>query len=254
MQVEGNIISVKRTFKSEDELLDLIESVHFGLPVVMSLEYVDVPVVIAVTGNLGGVDFVWAYTHYAVMMDVTTPVKQEQRLLESWGRLKLLIPGENRRLFAALNYFQIACRLAFVGASPWEFTGEIIINLAKVLEVLFPASASGSIDAARAGLGNLGYSPKDIEKWYVPVIALRNGVDVGHVALADLNQEQLQHIHDFTAHVEKAFRQLLTLVTERVAAGQFDFPTYETRDQDIERVVRRMSEHDYSKLDLESFS
>ena len=51
------------------------------------------------------------------MMDVTTPVKQEQRLLESWGRLKLLIPGENRRLFAALNYFQIACRLACCGGS-----------------------------------------------------------------------------------------------------------------------------------------
>jgi len=252
VQVEGNVVSVRRTFRSEDELLDLIESVNFGLPAAMSPQFVDAPVVVAVTGSVGGIEFTWAYTNYPVILDITTKEIQEQHFLESWERLERLLPAENRRLFAALNYFHIACRLALVGASPWEFTGEIVMNLSKVLEVLFPAPPNKTIEAAKAGLQKLGYSPNDIAKWYVPIIALRNKVDVGHVSLANLSQEQLTQIHDYVAHVEQAFRQLLLLVTDRVATGTFTLPPYNLRDPGIETIVRRLSEHDYRELDLES--
>ena len=66
---------------------------------------------------------------------------------------------------------------------------EVALNLAKTLEVLFPASASDTIDAARAGLSELGYESSIIEKWYIPAITLRNGLDVAHVSLATFNQE-----------------------------------------------------------------
>jgi len=254
IQVEGNVVSVRRVFRSEDELLDLIESVNFGLPVAMSLQFIDAPVVAKVTGNVGGVEFIWGYTNYPATLDTTTKEVQEQRFLESWERLKTLLPAGNRRLFAALNNFHVACRLALVGTSPWEFTGEIVVNLSKVLEVLFPAAPQQTIEEARAGLQKLGYSSNDIEKWYIPIIALRNGVDAGHVSLADLSQEQQTQIHDYTAHVEKAFRQLLLLVTDRVAAGTFVLPGYKLRDKNVEGIIRKLSEHDYSNLDLESFS
>lgn len=254
VQVQGNVISVERAFTSEDDLLDLIESVSFGLPVTMTLQFVDAPIVVAVTGNVAGVGFSWAYTNYPVTLDITTKEKQEEHFLKSWERLRLLLPIENRRLFAALNYFHIACRLALVGVSPWEFTGEIVMNLSKVLEALFPAAPNQTIEATRAGLQKLGYSSNDIEKWYVPIIALRNGVDVGHVSLANLSQEQLTQIHDYTSQVEKAFRQLLSLVTDRVAMGTFTLPPYKLRDPSIETIVRRLSKHDYRNLDLESFS
>lgn len=253
VQAEGNVVSVRRTFNSKDELLDLIESVNFGLPAAMSLQFVDAPVVVAITGAVGGIEFTWAYANYPVTLDVTTKEIQEQRLLDSWERLKLLLPAENRRLFAALNYFHIACRLGLVGVSPWEFSAEILMNLSKTLEVLFSAAPNKTMEAVKAGLQSLGYSSNDIKKWYVPAIALRNNVDVGHVSLSDLSQEQLTQIHNYTAHVEKAFRQLLLLVTDRVAAGTFVLPLYNVRDRDIERIVRRLSEHDYRELDLESF-
>jgi hypothetical protein len=165
IQVEGNVISVSRTFRSGDELLDLIESVNFGLPAAMNLQFVDAPVVVAVTGNVGGIEFTWAYTNYPVTLDITTKEIQEQHFLESRERLRLLLPAGNRRLFAALNYFHIACRLALAGTTPWEFTAEIVMNLSKVLEVLFPAAPNKTIEAARTGLQNLGYTSNDIEKW-----------------------------------------------------------------------------------------
>ena len=62
--------------------------------------------------------------------------------------------------------------------SPWEFMSEVLLNFAKVLEVLFPASESQTIDAARAGLRELGFAEDEVEKWFVPALALRNHLDV----------------------------------------------------------------------------
>lgn len=151
VRVEGNVVSVRRAFESENELLALIEAVYLALPAAMITDFVDAPGVVAVTGNIGDIEFKWAYTNYPVTLDVTSKQIQERRFYESWERLQLLLLAENRRLFAALNYFYVACRLAVVGASPWEFTAEIVMNLSKVLEVLFPASPNKTIEAARAG-------------------------------------------------------------------------------------------------------
>lgn len=87
----------------------------------------------------------------------------------------------------------------------------------------------------------------------MPILALRNNVDVGHVSLADLSQEQLTQIHDYVTHAEKAFRQLLSLVSERVAVGTFTLTPYKPRNPDIEKIAHRLSQHDYRNLDLESF-
>ena len=47
---------------------------------------------------------------------------------------------------------------------PGEFVAEVILNLAKSLEVLFPRSGDRkSRDAARAALHSLGYSETQIE-------------------------------------------------------------------------------------------
>ena len=53
---------------------------------------------------------------------------------------------------------------------------EMILNLSKVLEVLFPPDGAGrTLDAARRGLTALGFSRTEIEGDYIPAMALRNG-------------------------------------------------------------------------------
>lgn len=111
-----------------------------------------------VSGAIGGDEFIWAYSNYPWKLDVTTKQMQEQRFLESWRLLELLLPQENVPLFAALNYFHAACRLALAGVNPWEFMGEILLNFSKTLEVLFPPSRGQTINAARTGLAKLGYA------------------------------------------------------------------------------------------------
>ncbi len=243
MRTEGNVVTVKRSFRTQTDLLNLIESIHFGLPVVLALKYRDAPVVANVTGTITDVDFVWAYTNYPANTSITTKELQEQDFLESWERLELILPAQNVRLFAALHYFHVSCRLAIVGFTPWEFMSEVLLNLAKVLEVLFPGPEGQSIDSARVGLKQLGYDSAYVEKWYIPALALRNQLDVGHVSLVTLSQKQLRPVHDYTTQAEEHFRNLLVQVINAIAAGKLTLPPYQHQPGSAEKTIRRLSQH-----------
>lgn len=243
MQAEGSVITVTGSFGSQRELIDLIESIHFGLPVVLALKFQDAPVVASVTGNIADVDFVWAYTNYPVTTSVTTKQELEQDLLASWERLELIRPVQNKRLFAALHYFHVACRLAIVGFTAWEFMSEILLNLSKVLEVLFPGSEGQTINAARTGLEALGYSSDEINKWYIPAMLLRNQLDVGHVSLVTLSQRQLRPVHDYTNQAEDRFRDLLLRVISSIADGTLALTPYQDQPGQAERTIRRLAQY-----------
>jgi hypothetical protein len=245
MQAKGNVVTVESHFKSLSELSNLIESVHFGLPVILALKFRDTPIISAVTGTVGGVDFTWAYAEYVWPWQVSTKETQERNFLESWERLELILPRENAQLFAALHYFHVACRLAIVGFTPWEFLGEVLLNLCKVLEALFPPTieGQGTIDAARNGLRNLKYTDDEIEKWYARVMHLRNQLDVGHVSLVALDYEQLRPVHEYAAHAEGRFRDMLLRVVNAIVAGKLVLQPYQhKRKRDLERTLGRLAQ------------
>lgn len=245
MRVHGNELSVSSHFRSHRELVGLMVTVHFGLPLVLGLQYVDVPVVTMVTGQVGGVEFVWQYAKRAAGFTVTTKELQEEHFLRAWERLEMLLPLERRRLFAALHYLHTACRLERAGVTPWEFMAEVLLNFSKVLEVLFPAQDEKTIESARAGLERLTYTPDEIEQWFIPAIALRNHLDVAHVSLAAFPQRQLRVLHDYTEQAEAHFRELLERVLDGIARGTFDVPAYTDRKPggEAEKIIRRMAKH-----------
>ena len=122
----------------------------------------------------------------------------------------------------------MACRLARSGATPGEFLSEALLNLAKTLEVLFPPRGDERTrDAARAGLSALGYTDDDIEADYLPAMALRNEIDIGHVELGVFKPAQLQVLHAYAERAENAFKDLLNGLLEKVATGEFEMDSYE---------------------------
>lgn len=209
----------------------------------LALEFLDAPVIKQVTGTVGDAQFVWALLSSGEQtLDVTTTERQQSRLVESWKRLVGLMPIENRRLAAALHYFHTACRLERVGQSGWEFLPEILLNLSKVLETLFPPpSGTGTIDSARAGLRQVGLIDDAIERDFVPVIALRNFLDVGHPSLAVFAQSDLEVVQHFCEKVEASFRDMLRVVTDEVRRGQLALADF-TREprEDVLRVIERI--------------
>ena len=176
-------------------LSGLIEGLYFVLPWLMNLSFADPPYVERVDGEVNGVPFRWELREWALGFETTTQEQQEERIAVACERLEILGKPERRRLLAALHYLHVACRLEREGRMAGEFVSEVLLNLAKVLEVLFPGGQS--IESARAGLRCLGYDDPEIEARYIPVLALRNQVDVGHVHLAILTPEQLGVLHSF---------------------------------------------------------
>ena len=119
-------------------------------------------------------------------------------------------------------------RLARQGTIAGEFLAEMILNLSKVLEVLFPPEGdSGSRDSARRGLETLEFTETEIEADYIPAMALRNEIDVGHVDLSLFTPEQLALIHGYVNRAEGAYRTLLQRVLKKVESGEFAVEPYE---------------------------
>jgi hypothetical protein len=244
--VKGNRLVLSGRVESYDELDATLHSIFFGLPILLNVEFADPPVVERVEGRVGDVPFRWELDNWRMEFLTTTQDEQEQKALSSWARFNVISNPGNRRLLAALHYFHVFCRLSRAGQSPWEFMAEAIVNLSKILEVLFPPTGDGlTIAAARVGLGNLGYSRDQVERHFIPSMALRNNIDSAHVDLSIFTVPQLRVIHSYTEAAELAFRELLSKILTEIEAGEYQVTQYTEShlDDRTAKIVERLSQH-----------
>lgn len=242
----GNVLEVRETLDSLNRVDEFIASIYHTIPPLLNLSFADPPYVTAVEGEIGSVPFRWELQDWQASFEVTTEERQEEAIVTAWDRiLQLSGLDNNRRILAALHYFYIAVRLDRVSVTPGEFMAEAILNLAKTLEVLFPPSGDGRTrDSVRSGLATLGYSSEEIERSFVPAIALRNEIDVGHVSLALFKRRHLTIIHRYTEEAEQAFRDLLNRVLRAIRDGGFNPPPYrEAPSPSALEVIRRLEDH-----------
>jgi hypothetical protein len=246
VKMAGNVLSVSQLFASNSELTQIVEGIYFGLPLLLSVEFADPTIIERVEGTIGGVSFRWQLQAWDAQFKITTQEHQEVAVSSSWEKMGLLSAPENRRLLAALHYFHVAVRLSRQGTIAGEFLAEMILNLSKVLEVLFPPSGDGlTRNAARRGLSSLGFSETEIEADYMPAMALRNEIDVGHVDLGIFKLEQLALIHGYVSHAEEAYRTLLRRVIAAVETGEFSVEAYElgSTKPEVAAIVKRLKQH-----------
>lgn len=226
ISLKGNVFNIKEHFNDLKKLNEIIESLYFVLPALLNIEFADPPVIERVDGIIGDSRFRWELSRWNGYFRITTQENQEMAMVRSWNRIAILA-DPNRRLFAAVHYFHVACRLARIGNTPGEFLPEVILNLAKTLEVLFPSSGGRKPrDAIRNELEKLGYSKDEIEGHFLPAIALRNEIDVGHVGLCIFKAEQLKILHSYAENAEESFRKLLARVLDKVSSGEFHLGSF----------------------------
>jgi hypothetical protein len=207
---------------------DLITGVFFVLPTLLNVSYADPPYIERVDGNVGASGFRWELAEWRFEFRTTNQEHQEERFAKAWERMGMLSAANRRRLVAGLRYFHAACRLARVGSTAGEFVAEVVLNLAKSLEVLFPPTGDGKTrDAVRTGLRTLDFSDDEIERDFVPALVLRNEIDVGHVELGLFTIDQLRTIHAFTERAEKAFGELFERILKGVESGVMEVAPHE---------------------------
>jgi hypothetical protein len=228
VKLNGNILTIEQHFSSNAALTGFIQGIFYGMPPLMNVVYSDPPVIELVDGTIGNVDFRWEFQDWRLLYQTTSQENQEKLFASTWERIGLLSISTNTRLFAAIHFFYVAIRLQRQATLAGEFLSESLLNFSKILEVLFPPSGDGRTrDAARIGLGNLGYSEIDIEADFLPAMALRNEIDVGHVDLGLFKPEHLVLIHGYARRAEQAFRELIERILTKIESNEFTVEPYE---------------------------
>jgi len=254
VEMRGNDLHIYTRFNSLEEMDESVQSIFFVFPILLNIEFADPPFVERVAGKVGEVDFGWELSGWQANFDITTQEFQEKRIIISWMHFDVLSNPDNRRVIAALHYFHVACRLSRVGNAPWEFMSEVILNLSKVLEVLFPPSTQDSktIDAARTGLIELGYSDIEIERNFIPTIAIRNQIDSAHVDLSIFTRKQLNTLHAYTEVAEIAFKEMLKRLLTKTQLGLYKPVQYgkPSRRQEAEKIIDKIAQHCVSLDDM----
>jgi hypothetical protein len=240
LQITGSTIVAKWESAVREDLLGVLGALHFVLPLALGMELVD-PVVVATTaGTAGESEFVWQIARTAVYGEQTDAITRNAKCLKAIEYLPLLCEPHNARLLAAVAYLQQAARLLVVGNGPSEFAGEAIINLAKVLEVLFPARPEETRDAARTALGQLGYQPAETEA-FVSCLIIRSSLDAAHVRMATLASDERQRLQIFLERSLASFRELLTRIRTAIVEGTFALEPYAANRSDGDDLSRLFS-------------
>ncbi|MPZ68306.1 MAG: hypothetical protein GEU71_02125 [Actinobacteria bacterium] len=243
VRFRANVFTCQTRVDDRNGLQHLIETLAYVLPPLLNVDMLDSVTLDRVGGSVGGTSFPWELSRSLPgNFEVTTTDEQEQRLMGAWERLTS-IEDEDRRIVAALQYFYVACRLERVGSSPWEFLPEIVLNLAKVLEALFPPSSEqGTIDAARQGLQQLGYPADEVDRDFIPAIALRNSLDAGHASLAIFDAADLAEVHTDCERAEPTFREMLRRLLAAAESGTVSLEPFGNTEpsKDVLKVLERI--------------
>ena len=128
------------------------------------------------------------------------------------------------------------------GSTPWEFMAEVVLNLHKVLVVLF----GNSRDLIREGLRKLGYTPDETEQNFLPIDVLRNKFDVAHPSLGTHKASDLDTLYRYLEVTDRIFRELLTRVLGKldqdpnfIEAGYFG-PLENEAQTEFNKIIKNL--------------
>jgi hypothetical protein len=147
---------------------------------------------------------------------------------------------DSLRIAMAVYYFRHAMRLSVLEPDRQSMAAEVILNLAKAIEIVF----SSDRDKLRARAKEWGFDSDFIERKVMPILLIRNELDVAHVASAPLSSTQHQAILDFTARAMTHIHTLITRIVEMSQSGCLVAdPVSESMDRDKDRLLRRIAEY-----------
>lgn len=147
---------------------------------------------------------------------------------------------ESLRAVMAIYYYRQALRLAVLEPDRQSMASEVILNLAKAVEIVL----SSDRDHLRAKAREWGLDAEFIERWIVPILLIRNELDVAHVASAPLLSTQHQAILDFLDRASAKVHTLLLQILEMSQSGQVTLdPPSASMDADKERLLKKLAEY-----------
>ncbi len=223
ISLEKNILSCDSYCQTNLELFGLLCIVKHLAPASLSLELWEPITVEKIWGKCNGQSFNVKIGNYGSFLEVLRQEEITCRIMKSFKNLHTLRKAQNPRLKAALHYFYTARRLVQAGDTIWEFVTEIILNYAKVIEVLFGSCR----DNIRSQLKTLGYDETTIESNFIPIMILRSQYDVAHPRIAYPHDIKTPKIAQYIAMMECTIGELLKRIFDKYESESYTLPNDE---------------------------
>ena len=240
--VTGDRMTVDTYCKDAIELDGVLRSLLLAVPVLLNIDLADTPHFVHISGKVGDTSFRWELAGLTQSFSTTTQERREEEVARALQRYTLFTGSSNRTLLAALHYFHVACRLAETGNTPWEFMAERILNYEKILDSLFVANGEDtSREQVRLELIKLGYRREYIEAAFIPVLLLRDQLDVAHPSFSILPAEFFQELQFYLNSLEGIFRELIKRVVNKVESGTYALPREPVEIEPSSKKLRDLS-------------
>lgn len=228
--VEGNNLRIAFTAESWKEVRDVAQlAEHYILSylTVTTGVYVRPVRISAVVSGTTTVHYELSRPKFLFrVVDTQSVEKSIQRALEY---ADLWCPSAPRLVLGCL-YFQQAARLSssLETKVPGLNISEIALNIAKSIEILF-----GDREKVREGCRQLGFSRDEIESQLVPILLIRNKLDVAHPVGKRMPADLVMALQDYVDRALENTRMLLLRVADAVAKGEIELkPFNEVAERD----------------------
>jgi len=222
-EMHGELIKMTTKIVNANQLSEWLDKLSLSLSELLNLELEDATTVLGMSLRIGNALYKLEYVPSQAMLGTdTSEAFQAERVKSVFRRLQSPSVLDSRRLQAALHYFHVACRLLSLPESPWELMPEALLNMNKVLEVLFSTNrlSDCSNTEARTELERLGFKEEKREI-LISIMKLRNHLDVAHVDTWDFPEDSLSGVYNFLYRTEWVMREMLQLLIQRMESGDF---------------------------------
>jgi hypothetical protein len=175
--------------------------------------------------------------------DITaaTTDQNEERAKQAVRDLFTDPPQQSPRILQALHYYRHALRLSAIEPSRESMAAEVILNLAKSIEVVF---ATSTLDVIRTRAKQWGLDPDFIERWIITILVIRNHLDVAHVAISPPTEEQIGSVLKVLSRAKVHVHTFLEQMIDRVDNGHITLnPIAAEMGKDKQNRLDRIAEY-----------
>ena len=218
IRIEGNIVHLTAQLADWSCLESTLNWLSTALAQFLSVQvgvFVDVALV---EGTISGRSLRALYPAESYSLIVAC-VDQQTR--DAAIRTSLLGPAQNQssypRFVASASYFRHALRLLSpreVNYAPYVVYAEVLLNLAKCVEILVSGKDR---DDQRKKFRELGFTHDRVETIIMPIIFIRNKLDVAHPTSGYRTKEEIAVLRKFVDRAVKNVSQLLRWISQQIA-------------------------------------
>lgn len=242
IKVQGNVLTLRTKVLSLGEAYQWVSGLEYSILTFMSLSFQIAIRVEEIIGNFGEDVQVRYIVESTVFRFFSLHPEQRAEYINNALEFAQISTSSFHRFLLACMYFQQALRLE----SPHETSvpslnvGEIALNLAKAVEVLF----SSERDKIRQKCSLIGYSDAQIESQIIPILVIRSQLDVAHAAGTAISEADTRTIHDYIRRSVSNVRNLLLRVGSSLKKG-IDVldPLPTIKETDRRKICVRLRKH-----------